>query len=239
MNYIKKKDIKDLLSNKLCSFFEKKGFKLIRSDNRLVKEVIGGAFYIDYNVLDSYNTEKDEVAWRIEVVYFVRFNAVHNWVEPFEHRKKKDYKYSWTVGKNLNEINNTIFEIDVDEYNIENKLENILQNVISAFIIFFNENKSLTDIAKSLMPNEINSIEDIKKIKNFNVNTAIKYIAIAWILKRSDFDSIVSVSKIKLKQLFEVGDPMAIFYMPKLDEMISTLKRTDFSNAPLTLGDIQ
>ena len=238
MAYIKKKELDQLVGNNLNALFEEKGFKWKRSENKFTKYVEGGASIITYRILDSYDFTKDEVSWKIEFYFFIRFNIVHEWFETFEHRKKKDYKDSWTMGRNMEEINGVEFEIAVDESAISNRLSEINRKVFLDYNIFFKKYRTLSDVNNYLMPTPINSIEDVEKIHAFNMRTAMEYLTIAWILQRSDFELMLIAFKSKINDLAKVGDPMVNIYFPKFDEIIKTLKGTDFTNGIMKLDII-
>jgi len=233
MNYIKKSELKNLLKSELESEF--KDFKLISSKNKLYQEINGGLLMIDYNVNDAYNFEKDEIAWRIEVSFFIGFEVVHKWFEPFEHRSKKDYKYYWTYGLNLDNILGHKIQMDVDEPSVSSFLKNVIEKIDSGLNSFYLQNRELQNLYKNKVPFDLNSIDDVKNMKAFNVRTAIEILTIAWILKDTNFNEMLHLFKLRIEELVSVGDPMAKHYYPKFDEIIEVLKRTNFSDSILSL----
>ncbi|WP_179008683.1 hypothetical protein [Winogradskyella forsetii] len=233
MNYIKKSELKNLLKDKLE--YKYSDFNLISSKNRLYKEIKGGLLMIDYRINDAYNFEKDEIAWRIEVSFFIGFEAVHKWFEPFEHRSKKDYKYYWTYGSNLDNILGHKTQMDVDEPNVNDFLRDVIEKVDDSFNGFYAENKDLNNLYKNKVPFTLNSIDDVKSMKTFNVRTAIEILTIAWLLRDTNFNKILHLFKYRIEELINVGDPMSKHYYPKFNEIIEALKKTNFSDSILSL----
>ncbi|MEE9363952.1 MAG: hypothetical protein V3U92_15230 [Cellulophaga sp.] len=236
--YIKKSELKDLLSQKIRDQFVNLGFSHNKSKGKLIKFLKGGLVMIEYRILNSFNFKKDEISWKVEVVFFIGFEVVHKWFEVFEHRNKSDYKYYWTHGDNLDDITGNKFQIDVDEVNVKGFLIDFIKIVDDNFYKFYKANKDLDDLNKNIIPSSIKTIEDVRSIKSFNIRTAIEFLTIAWILKREDFSVMLKLFKQRIEELVAVGDPMAKRYYPKFDEIIVVLKSLDFSDAILCLEDV-
>lgn len=233
--YIKKSELKKATLECFDDDFTKQGFKLIKSKGRFIKQLEGVNVMIDCRILDSYNFKKDNVAWEIEIVFFLGYEVVHNWFEQFEHRQKKDYKFYWTVGSTLSDRLNKKFDIDVDENNLDYKLFELKSVVLRELNHFLSDNSSLKKIADNRIPYPLDSLDKIDNLKNFNVRTAIEFLSIAWILKRDDFNHILEVSIKKIQQLYDIGDPMAKIYFPIFDKIVESLKSSDFSGFKTTM----
>ncbi|GEM_PF-6751377 len=235
MSYIKKSELKGMLKNKLEAKYCNIGFKLISNKNRLYKNLNGGLLMLDYKIDDAYNFEKNEIAWGVEVYFFIGFEVVHKWFEPFENRNRNDYKYYWTYGNSLDNITGNKFQVDVDEPNIERFLENLIDKVDVSFKRFFEANKDLSNLYHNKVPVSIKNIDDVKNMRSFNMRTAIEILTIARILNEKNFEELIELFKYRIKELVEVGDPMAKHLYPKFNEIIETLKIKDFSNSILSL----
>jgi len=232
LNYIKKSELKKILTERLIGLFDERQFKLLRSKSRFLKYVDGGLIMIDYRVVDAYNFDRNEVAWKIELTYFIGFESVHKWFEIYEDRDKKDYKYYWTYGRSLDTLSNGVFQVDVDDSNINEFLNDFIEKVNNGFSLFYSRYNHLDELNKAIIPYPIKSIDDIKKFNAFNARVAIESLAIAWILQRDDFDTMLDVFSLKLKDFAKIGDPTSELLYPKLDNIIKDLKQTDFSKYP-------
>lgn len=231
VDYIKKTELNNLLYDELKTEFERIGFKAIKSKGLLYKKIAGGLLLISYRVVDGYNFKRDQVAWKIELTVSIGFDVVHKWFEKFEHRSKSDYKYYSTYSTSIDKIFEKKVEIDVDTPRIDSVVSNIVSKIKIGTEIFFKNHCCLEYVYKS------KNIDALDDLKNLNVRMALENLSIIWILKKDIFEKALSAYKDKLEQLYEVGDPMAKIYLPKLDEIISYLKSIDFNDTILCLDD--
>lgn len=232
MNYIKKSELKGLVSENLEKNFGELGFKLKKSKNLLIKILNGGQIIIDYRVLDAYNFKRNEVAWKVEIFFFIRYNIVHEWFENIEDKKKNEFNQNWTFGTCLNETldNDLIIDVDVDENDIVSFLNLIIYKTKVGLNKFYNSNKTLTQLYMNKIPPELNTVNDLTKFDSFNFRTAIECLTMNRILNLSNFYILVSIFKKKLEYFFNNGDPITVIYFHRIDEIIEKLEKIDFSN---------
>jgi hypothetical protein len=237
MSFIKKTELKNLIIESLKQRYENIDFKWIKSESRFVKQTNGGLLMFECKVIDAYNFEKDEVAWKVEVNFYIGFEAVHKWFEAFEHRKKDDYKYFWTYADNLENTSGCKFQIDVDSLNVNNFIIDLIEKLDVGLKKFYNSNRYLSQlkIAKELLL--FKKIEDVRAVKFFNSRSAFELLSISWVLRQNNFDKVLDLFKLRILELVNVGDPMAKFYYPQFEEIIKALKNNDFSNSILELDD--
>lgn len=232
MSYIKKNDLKDIVGVKLEGLLAPKGFSLIKNKSKLYKELKGGALILDYRILDSYDTNINEVEWKIELCFFIRLDVIHDWFKPFEIRKKSDLKYNWTFGKCMDKFSNLVTSIPVNPSNLDGQLSTLLHEVEKKIEWFWENYNSVDKLFKALLPD---SILDQYNERAFNFRTAIENLTIVWLTNIEEFDFYKNVYYEKLKSLMEVGDPLTLEYLPKFNQIINSLKGYDFSGANLEL----
>lgn len=226
MSFIKKNELKNLIFAGLKSEL---GFNALKSRYFLYKNIEDGLLMVKIRVLDGYNFEADQVAWKVEISFSIGFRAVHEWFEKFEHRNKSDFKYYSTYSMDLSEVIGGEILIDVDDNYIDKKIDAIVEKTKVEFINFLKSNNCLEHVYMN------KKLSEIRIDKYCNVRSIIENLSIIHILKEGNFENALNLYIEKLKSLNEIGDPMAKMYFSKFDEIIRCLKATDFSEYRLCL----
>jgi len=230
MGYITKKEVKNNLEIELNNLLSFIGYKFKKGKNTFIKYTNNGFGMLVFAVTDDFNLSKNEVCWKIDANFFVRFDIIHQWFEPFDIRDKKDLKNVWSKGESINTNFKSNLSIDVDDVDAKNKIKKIALIIVKEFTNFINENNTLEKLEKAILPKQISELEDISDYKYFNVNYAIVILSLAKILKRSDFENIINISRDKINQLVKVGDPMAKVYINKFEDIIYKLQSNEFND---------
>lgn len=218
---IKKSDLLIRISQELNSALDSKGFRWDKGNKYFVKEFDRGKYLLGYNVLNSYNFDKDDVAWDIKINYFVYHEEVHGWFLKFEHRSTKDQKFDWTYGTSSEK--NEYF-VDVFEPNINSLLDEYVSRIVTSLYSFMVNNDGI----ESLMDKTIKNANNVTNItKGVNFRQLITDLTILKMLDVELFQKHVSSYTSRAEKLFTSNDPMAKIYYPKWEEILSELEKLE------------
>lgn len=225
---LNKKFIKSYIDEKWGEVLDP-NFKIVKRLNKFIELTLGGARIIEYRLYDDYNSERDGISIRLEIILYVRFDVIHDWFCKYEHRTKSDLKYNWTYGETLKKK----FTIDIDKDNQVNDFVNqATEYLITESHAFFSNLKTLEQLRVKLIPVHI---KEAVNLPSFNIRTAFEILTLLAIRKDDSFTEAVDIIKEKLIKLDSVGDPMVKLYLPKFDEIVETLRVTDFSESNISL----